>query len=343
VNEILENVALAPFTTLQIGGPARYFSEASTIEDVFGALDFARSRDLQVFVLGGGSNLLISDAGIDGLVIRVAIQGLTIDESQKKHTAVTAGAGISWDELVEKSVSMGLAGFECLSGIPGLVGGSPIQNIGAYGQEVSESIVAVCCVDRVTGKVAELTNADCNFSYRSSIFNGEFSGRYIVLGVTYSLVKGSAPKIVYKDLIEYFAQKSPTLREVRDAVLRIRRSKSMVIDHADQNSRSAGSFFKNPVIDGKALEALQASFGPIPSFHIGNRVKVPAAWLIENAGFHKGYGKGNVGISESHTLAIINRGNGTAAEVLELMNEIQRAVSEKYDIDLLPEPIFVGF
>jgi UDP-N-acetylmuramate dehydrogenase len=343
VKEILENVPLAPLTTLQIGGPARYFVEATTVEEVLFGLEFARSMGLKIFILGGGSNLLISDSGIDGLVIRVAIDGIEFENPQGGELRVRAGAGMIWDDLVNKCVSRGLAGFECLSGIPGLVGGSPVQNIGAYGQEVSDTVVSVRCLDVLSGDIVELNRANCKFSYRSSIFNGEFSGRYVVLSVTYSLATEGKPKIVYKDLVNYFAGRTPTLQEVRDAVVEIRRAKSMVIDPHDENSRSAGSFFKNPIVTHAEFEDLKLRFGEIPSFAFGDLMKIPAAWLIEHSGFKKGHIMRNVGLSQNHTLAIINRGNGTAVEVIGLMRRIQSDVSKRFGIELMPEPIFVGF
>lgn len=336
---VQENISLAPYTTLEVGGPARFFVAAESENDVQAAFDLARSNGLPVFVLGGGSNIVVSDNGFNGIVVHITLKGVAIDGG-----VVTAAAGENWDSLVERCVSENLAGIECLSGIPGTVGGTPVQNVGAYGQEVSETIVSVRCYDRINGSIVELSNADCGFRYRSSIFNSDKRDRFAVLSVTYSLERNGSPKIVYKDLIEFFAGRSPSLRETRDAVLTIRRSKSMVIDEQDENRRSAGSFFKNPVISkGKYLEISAGHGSDVPHFQAAKGlVKVPAAWLIENGGFHKGYGRGNVGISTNHTLAIVNRGGATAAEIIGLKNEIQSAVSVKFGIDLIPEPIFVG-
>jgi UDP-N-acetylmuramate dehydrogenase len=343
VDKILENVAIAPMTTLGIGGPARFLLNAATLDDVLMGLEFAVSRGIGVFILGGGSNLLVADRGIDALVIKIAIGGLEFNNDSDGNTLVTAGAGVDWDEVVEQSVTRGLAGLECLSGIPGLVGGTPIQNVGAYSQDVSETIISVKCLDRSTGTIVDLANRECEFTYRTSIFNTSHRDRYIVLGVTYALRSGGAPKVVYTDLIEHFRGSAPTIAEVRNAVLAIRRSKSMVIDSQDPNSRSAGSFFKNPVVDLATFEILRSSFGAIPSFPFADKVKIPAAWLIENSGFKKGYRLGNAGLSTNHTLALINRGNATASELIALKEAIEAAVKDRFGIALIPEPVFAGF
>ncbi len=333
-------MALAPLTTLDVGGAARFFVRAESEPDVVASFEHARERGLDVFVLGGGSNILVSDSGFDGLVIQVALGGVRIDD-----THVTAQAGEDWDKFVELCVDRNLGGLECLSGIPGLVGGTPVQNVGAYGQEVSESIVSVRCFDRVTGKVVELRNADCGFAYRTSIFNSSERDRYVVLAVTYRLTAGADPKIAYKDLKEFFGDRQPGLSETRAAVLQIRRAKSMVIDENDPNSRSAGSFFKNPIVDVSKHEEIAADreHASVPSFPAGDKVKIPAAWLIERSGFQKGYRLGKAGISTKHSLALVNLGGATAAEIIALKEKIQDGVRGKFDILLQPEPIFVGF
>ena len=342
--KIEENVPLAPLTTLGIGGAARFFVRAETADDVVEALNHARENDLNVFVLGGGSNLLVSDDGFNGLVLQIALQGYdNLKLETRNSKPITAGAGEEWDRFVAHCVENNLAGVECLSGIPGFVGGTPVQNVGAYGQEVSETIVSVRCIDRLINEVVELSNADCGFSYRTSIFNSTERDRYIVLSVSYQLKLGGEPKITYKDLINVFDGKKPSLGEVRDAVLKIRREKSMVIDDADPNSRSAGSFFKNPVVEISKLEEIKQTHEDVPHFAFGDKVKIPAAWLIESAGFHKGYALAGAGISTNHTLALTNRGNATAAEIIALKDKIQSAVAAKFDITLVPEPVFVGF
>lgn len=345
---VRENIPLAPLTTLEIGGAARYFAEVQTENQLRSAVEFAADRDLQTFILGGGSNVLISDRGFDGLVIRPAMSGVRfeegfIDENDRTIVRCEAGAGEIWDNFVQQCLERDLAGVECLSGIPGSVGGTPVQNVGAYGQEVSESISSVRCFDRHKNEFLELAASQCGFAYRTSIFNTELRDRYVVTRVTFNLVENGPPKISYKDLIERFNGRSASLSEVRDAVISIRSEKSMVIDAADPNRRSAGSFFKNPIVDRETLAKLEAKFGKVPFFEYGSRVKVPAAWLIDQAGFAKGTAFGNAGISSKHNLALINRGEATAAELLELKERISLAVREKFDIGLTPEPIFVGF
>lgn len=340
---LTENVTLAPLTTLGIGGNARYFVRAESEDHVAEAVDIAGQRGIGLFVLGGGSNVLISDAGFDGLVLQVALRGVSTEHGADGDVYLNARAGEDWDAIVRYCVERRLAGVECLSGIPGLVGGTPVQNVGAYGQEVSETIVSVRCFDRTRREFVVLTNAECGFTYRSSIFNGAQRDRYIVLGVTYALKEGGSPKIVYKDLVDYFGERAPALGEVREAVLTIRRSKSMVIEHDDPNRRSAGSFFKNPIVERQKLLQLRLLDETVPYFEFGENVKIPAAWLIENAGFGKGYVLGNAGISTRHTLALINRGGATASELLRLKENIQQAVALKFGIMLEPEPVFAGF
>ena len=337
---IQENIALAPLTTLKIGGVARLFVKAETENDVTEAFQFADENEFDIFVLGGGSNVLIADEGYDGLVLQIALKGISRHEN-----SVTVAAGEDWDAFVKFCVDNDLQGVECLSGIPGTVGGTPVQNVGAYGQEVAETISVVRVFDRKSKQILELSNAECKFVYRSSIFNTTDKNRFIVLSVTYNLIENGAPKIVYKDLREFFVGIEPNLQAVREAVLEIRRRKSMVIDGADANSRSAGSFFKNPVISNENFNELKTTFaGEIPNFTVdGNSVKIPAAWLIENSGFCKGFVKGNAGLSTKHTLAVINRGAATAAEIISLTEEIQTAVHRKFGIELHPEPIFTGF
>lgn len=350
LNNIQKNVSLGKFTTFEVGGPARYFLCANEEEEVASGFEFALANDLPVFVLGGGSNILVSDHGFDGLVIRINLKGPKRGSraSSKGRVSdsgvITVGAGEDWDSFVADCVGRDLAGVECLSGIPGTIGGTPVQNVGAYGQEVSETITSVRCYDRTRHEVVELSNEQCRFSYRTSIFNSTRRDRYVVLSVTYALEKNGLPKIAYKDLIEYFRGRKPSLAETRTAVLSIRRAKSMVIDAADPNRRSAGSFFKNPIVSKEKFNAIAlTSAGDVPHFPAGPLgVKIPAAWLIERAGFQKGYSMGNAGISTNHTLAIINRGGATASEIVALKSAIQKAVFDTFGIELVPEPIFVG-
>lgn len=341
--DIREQVSLAPFTTLKIGGPARYFVKAESDEDVAAGLNFASDKGLPVFILGGGSNILVADSGFDGVVVHVEMRGLSVGDDVDGRVVVRAAAGEAWDDFVARCVERRLAGVENLSGIPGSVGGTPVQNVGAYGQEVSETIVEVRCFDRSTGQIVSLSNADCGFSYRRSIFNTTVRDRFVVLEVAFAVEQDGRPNLGYKDLERYFEGRTPDLAEVRAAVLSIRGAKSMVINENDRNSRSAGSFFKNPVVDRAKFASICADEGEVPSFPAGEMIKLPAAWLIERAGFEKGFSLGNAGISENHTLALVNRGGAAAAEILELKSLIQVAVNARFGIDLEPEPIFVGF
>jgi UDP-N-acetylmuramate dehydrogenase len=260
------------------------------------------------------------------------------------ESVITASAGEDWDFFVAYCVNENLAGVECLSGIPGTVGGTPVQNVGAYGQEVSETTVSVRCFDRENNTIVTLSNEQCGFAYRTSILNTVERDRYVVISTTYSLAKNGRPKIAYKDLIEHFRGHSPTLAETREAVLSIRRSKSMVIDPTDPNRRSVGSFFKNPIVSQSKFDEIALKFDDnVPHFPaLPSLVKIPAAWLIEQAGFHKGYLMGSVGLSTNHTLAIVNRGGATAADVLRLRDAIRSAVSSEFGVDLVQEPVLVG-
>ena len=342
--EIVENFSLAELTTFKIGGKARFFARATTETEVVKSLAFAEENNLEVFILGGGSNILIADEGFDGLVLQIALKGVSTFAEKDGTIYVTAQAGEDWDEFVEFCVEKNLAGVECLSGIPGFVGGTPVQNVGAYGQEVSETIVSVRVVDRKTKQIKELINADCNFSYRTSIFNSTQKNRYIVLAVTYVLNFGGEPKVVYKDLQNYFAGEKPTLKQTRKAVCEIRAAKAMLVRQGGADSQSAGSFFKNPIVGEFEFAEISKIAENVPFYKVDEQnVKIPAAWLIENAGFSKGFVKNNVGLSTKHTLALTNRGNATAVEILELMSEIQAKVKERFNIDLKPEPVFVGF
>ncbi len=349
MNLIIEkNVTLAELTTLKIGGAARFFVSAKSENEIVEAVNFAEKNNLEMFILGGGSNILISDAGFDGLVLQISLKGISVEQKENK-IFVTANAGEDWEAFCKFCVGENLAGVECLSGIPGFVGGTPVQNVGAYGQEVSETIFFVRAYDRSRKQFVNLSNADCGFAYRTSIFNNSQKNRYVVLAVAFMLEPNGKPKIVYRDLREFFDGKAPTLQEIRDAVLKIRAAKSMVIHASDPNSKSAGSFFKNPIVSNERFveigkRAANLDIKSVPFFKADDQnVKIPAAWLIENSGFYKGFRKGNAGLSTKHTLAIVNLGNATASDVLALKDEIQAQVKKIFDIELQPEPIFVGF
>ncbi len=346
---IQENVALAPLTTFQVGGPARFFAEAETTNDVATAVEFARARGLPLFVLGGGSNLVISDAGWPGLALKVGIGGM--EERREDGSMIfDVGAGEEWDRFVARAVACNCAGVECLSGIPGSVGGTPVQNVGAYGQEVSQVIASVMAFDLRDRQIHELCAEACGFGYRTSIFNTSERGRYIILRVSYALHPGGAPHIEYADLKRHFAgwAKKPGLADAREAVRRIRASKGMLITPGDEDCRSAGSFFKNPIVSAARHEELEkraAARGlQIPSYPaLESQKKISAAWLVEHSGFGKGYHAGNVGISRKHALALVNRGEATAADVVDLKEHIQERVEEIWGIRLEAEPVFVGF
>jgi UDP-N-acetylmuramate dehydrogenase len=346
--QIQGNVALAPLTTFKVGGPARYFAEAKTPKDVSEGVAFAQSRSLPLFVIGGGSNLVISDSGWPGLVIKIGIKGID-ERAEGGKKLFEVGAGEEWDNFVAHAVARNCAGVECLSGIPGSVGGTPVQNVGAYGQEVSETVESVLALDLKDGQLHELCNDACGFGYRSSIFNTSQKGRYIIVRVTYVLEPGGEPQILYADLKKHFAGReiAPKLADVREAVRRIRASKGMLITPGDEHCRSAGSFFKNPMLTKEQFDALTqralAKGYEIPSYPaLESQRKVSAAWLVEHSGFSKGFDSGRVGISRKHALAIVNRGEATAADILGLKEHIQDRVEEIWGIRLEPEPVFVG-
>ena len=345
-----EHVPLAPLTTFLIGGPARFFVEAKSVGEVQEAVTFANTKELPLFVLGGGSNLVVADAGWAGLVLKIAIPGIDRRPGDQNGKAIfDVGAGEPWDRFVSHAVAAQCAGVECLSGIPGSVGATPVQNVGAYGQEVSETIDSVEALDLKHGQVRELCNEACGFFYRSSIFNTSERGRFIILRVTYALIPGGQPHLEYVDLKRHFEGREtpPNLAETREAVRHIRARKGMLIVEGDPDSRSAGSFFKNPVLSAQQHEDLKkraaAKNLTIPSYPALDRNrKISAAWLVEHSGFSRGYGVGHVGISTKHALAIVNRGGGSAAEVLAMKDQIQQRVEELWGVRLEPEPVFVG-
>ena len=390
---VREPVRLSRFTTLGLGGPARHFVVAGTDEEIIAAVRAADRRDEPLLVLGGGSNLVIADDGFPGTVIQVATKGIhrTTDPGAGPAGAgpgqaepgapvtLTVAAGEDWDTVVASCVAADLAGLECLSGIPGLAGATPIQNVGAYGQEVADTITRVRAYDRATAEVVDLAAADCGFGYRTSAFKRSITppavtGRFVVLGVTFQLTSDRLSQpLRYAELAgalgldaarqDEGAQgegaRAP-LGDVRSAVLRLRRGKGMVLDPGDPDSRSAGSFFTNPVLDAGQFAALRQVVDqrcgpgvPIPQFPAEpGQVKVPAAWLIGQAGFHKGYqgarraDDGRPGpaahISTKHTLALVNPGDARTADVIGLAREIRDQVRDLFGIELASEPVLVG-
>jgi UDP-N-acetylmuramate dehydrogenase len=350
-----ENKPLAPYTTFGIGGPARWFVEAASEDEIVEATAWARERGLAPFVLGGGSNLLVADAGFDGLVLRVGLRGISIDAAGSDGEASServyrVAAGEDWDGFVQRTVHDNCAGVECLAGIPGTVGGTPVQNVGAYGQEVASTIERVRAFDLIEQCFVELSAAECGFAYRRSRFNSTGGGRYIVTRVDYRLTLGGAPTLSYAELqraMQDAAQegKPQSLVDVARLVRRIRLGKGMLLVDGDPDCRSAGSFFKNPVVSlEKARRIVAVSGEKPPRFPAGTGlVKLPAAWLIEHAGFTKGYVMGAAGISSRHTLALINLGGASAQDLLALGREISVAVEARFGVHLEMEPVLVGF
>ena len=336
----MERVALAPLTTLKLGGPAARLVPARTEAELAEAV---RSAYEPLLVLAGGSNVVIADDGFPGTVVRVLTRGVERDGAR-----MTVQAGEPWDELVADCVAAGLQGFECLAGIPGSTGATPIQNVGAYGQEVAETVESVRVLDRASGRIEELPAAECGFRYRSSVF--KYRDRWVVLAVSFRLREsGTSGPLRYAELarrLDVPVGAGAPLHEVREAVLALRRRKGMVIDSADPDSVSAGSFFTNPILEPDAFAALEARAGGDlrpPAFpEPDGRIKTSAAWLIERAGFPRGYGDGRVGISAKHTLALVNRGGASTAELMALAREIAAAVHERFGVAISPEPVLVG-
>ncbi len=346
---IEEHVALAPFTTLKIGGPARYFAPAATEDDLVEAIQFAREKALPVFVLGGGSNLVVRDAGFPGVVIHLALGSCMVAEQVDGGVSYRVDAGVEWDAFVRQVCTQGIGGVACLAGIPGLVGGSPIQNIGAYGQEVASTIHAIRALDLKTMQFVEIPREECAFAYRTSIFNSTERGRYIVTRVDFFFRDGEQANLGYADLAS-LRDSGATALEVYAAVREIRDRKGMLIDAANPgaDSRSAGSFFKNPVVSPRTvrdiLETLAPEDGAMPQWPAEDgRVKLAAAWLIEHAGFKKGFALGRVGISSKHTLALVNRtGDATCEELLRLRDLIVLTVEQRFGVTLAMEPVMLG-
>jgi UDP-N-acetylmuramate dehydrogenase len=354
--EIREEVALAPLTTFGVGGAARFFAVARSEDDVAQAVAWAAERGLPLFVLGGGSNLLVRDEGYDGLVMQMGLAGI----EDRSDGLFDVGAGESWDGFVQRMVDAGYAGVECMAGIPGSVGGTPVQNVGAYGQEVSETIESVRVFDRKAGEFVELAKDACRFRYRQSRFNTEEPGRFIVTKVRFRLRQGGAVTLKYAELRERFeptavethvpeaGHGAPGLVAVAAAVREIRRGKGMLLVEGDAEIQTAGSFFKNPVVEAEMLAPIATAAGvtveKVPHWAVDSvgsesRIKLPAAWLLERAGFMKGWGEGTVGISSRHTLALVNRGGATFADVLRVKQEIGEQVWEKFGVRLEQEPV----
>jgi UDP-N-acetylmuramate dehydrogenase len=338
-------VPLAPLTTLRIGGPAATMVEAEREADVEAvALDAGRRGDA-IFVLGEGSNVVVGDEGVSGLTLRMKLRGL--DARREGHRVIVeVAAGESWDALVARAADEGWRGLECMSGIPGLVGGTPIQNVGAYGQEVADTVTRVRAFDRASGSFVELDRDACRFGYRASVFKR--SERWIVTSVRFELEAGeSSSPLRYAELLGALGVPegaTAPLARVRETVLALRRGKGMVLDAGDPDSVSAGSFFVNPVVEASLLSRVEARTGEKMPRHAvgGGRFKLAAAWLVERAGFPRGWGEGRVGVSRKHALALVNRGGASARELLAVARTIRDGVHRRFGVELEPEPVMVG-
>lgn len=340
------DVPLAGLSSLRVGGPARCFAYASSLEDVSSAYDWCKARGEALTVVGGGTNVVVADEGLDGLVLAVAIRGTTF-ELDGEDLVVNAGAGEPWDAVVGGVVERGFGGLECLSGIPGLTGGTPIQNVGAYGQEVAGVIDRVTVFDWTTGAVRDLAARECGFAYRSSRFKHADAGRFIVCHVSFRLHRSDA-NVTYPDIsaeLQRVGRGRADVADVRAAVLAVRKRKGMVLDGADPDTRSVGSFFTNPVVSEADADRISVAAGAaVPTYpQTAGGVRIPAAWLIEQSGWKKGNRDGRAGISTKHTLALVNRGGATAADVVRLAGRIARSVHERFGVRLRAEPVFMGF
>lgn len=345
--------SLAPLTTLELGGPAEYFIDITEPGELGEAITWAADSGVKVTILGGGSNVVVADEGVKGLVVRLSNRGIEVERSGE-HMDLRVAAGEPWDGVVEQCVAEGWGGLECLSGIPGYAGATPIQNVGAYGQEVAQTLVGVRALNLSTQEITEFSRDECGFGYRTSVFRTD-PGRFALISLHFRLLIGGTPAVRYSELQKLLGRRTarPTLLEVREAVLELRRSKSMVIETGDPNRRSVGSFFVNPVLIASDLNALveravnagalkEPDQIPRHEFDDG-RFKVPAAWLIERAGFGRGFQRGAVGISSRHALALVHHGSGTCSELIELATEIQDRVRALFGVELRPEPVFLGF
>src|SRR5690606_29619061 len=337
---------LSQWTTLGVGGPAQFFVQARTEEDVIETAWRSQVEGLPLFLLGGGSNIVVSDQGVSGIVLRMALPGIRLSRSGE-YVLATVAAGENWHAFAQKMSREGYAGLECLGGIPGSVGATPVQNVGAYGQEVAETIDEVRALHRETLEVETFNNEQCKFRYRGSLFKSEAKDCYIILSVRFRLKVGGQPSLRYGELTQHFAQTlpRPTLSQVFEAVVALRRTKSMVLDPTDENGRSCGSFFVNVQVPREKVEDIAHLVGTSPpSFECEEGLlKIPSAWLIERAGFHKGQRWGKVGLSSKHTLCIVAHEGASAQEVLKLAHLIQSRVLDRFGVRLNPEPQFWGF
>jgi UDP-N-acetylmuramate dehydrogenase len=345
------DVRLSELTTLRLGGPARRLIEAAEADELIAAVSGADADRVPVLLVAGGSNLVIADQGFDGTVVRVSSRGI-VERAGDGGERLEVAAGEDWDDVVARCVAEGLAGVECLSGIPGSAGATPIQNVGAYGQEVAQTIDSVRVYDRRRRSEREMTPAECGFAYRSSAFR--HAERYVVLSITLRLERSRrAGPIRYAELaraLNVEPGERPPLHDAREAVLELRRRKGMVLDPLDPDSVSAGSFFVNPILaaddfaalERRVAERLGDNVRPPAWPEPDGRTKTSAAWLIERAGFYRGFGEGRVGVSGKHTLALVNRGGATTAELLSLARTLRDRVRDEFGVTLRPEPTLIG-
>ncbi|MGC8494208.1 MAG: UDP-N-acetylmuramate dehydrogenase [Syntrophobacteraceae bacterium] len=347
--KVEENFPLWPLTTFGVGGPAKYYVSVDSEAHALEALEFAEKRGCPLLLLGGGSNVLINDEGFPGLVIRNGIKGVT-SRTEGDYSLIHACSGECWQEFVDWCVSEDLQGLECLSGIPGAVGACPVQNVGAYGQEVSETIAAIRALEIKTGKAVLLENEDCRFGYRTSIFNSTAEGKYMITGVTFRLKRNGKPANVRSAPAgQLGGDPGLTVRHVRDRVIDIRAAKGLLMRPDYEYFRCAGSFFKNPVLSAERFEETsqcikKAGVCTFSSWPLDTgEVKVAAAALIQNAGFYPGYREGNVGLSPRHALILIAHSGATAREIVEFAEKVQGAVREKFGVLLEPEVRLIGF
>lgn len=340
---IESHVKLSTLTTIGVGGPAKYFVRIKDIESLNTALNLAKNSRIEILILGDGSNVIISDRPFEGLVLKLEIRGVERIRKSKYTSTYRVGAGVNWDDFVKFTVKNKLSGVECLSGIPGKVGAAPIQNIGAYGQEVKNVITNVEAINLKNSETVNFSNSQCRFTYRNSLF--ERKSKYIITSVDFKLAKNVFPEIKYKELSEKLNSNSSNINQIRKAVLELREQKSLLIDEAGSKNKSVGSFFLNPVVRKSQLKQIErAAKSQAPNWPIGKaHTKISAGWLIEQAGYKKGYKKGNVGLSKKHALVIVNKKDATAKEIIDFATDIKYLVNKKFGVNLKPEPVFIGF
>jgi UDP-N-acetylmuramate dehydrogenase len=338
---VQKDIKLSTHTTIKIGGKAKYFVTVHSIKELKKSLLYATRKSLPSFIISGGSNTIFSDEGYQGVIIKTKIEGTKIVKENKKSIYIKAFAGTNWDTFVKYCVDNGYQGIECLSGIPGSVGATPIQNVGAYGQEVSQTVHSVECIDKDSFKKIILSNQECKFSYRDSFFKGH--QELIITSVIFKLRKLLRAKVNYPQVIQKLSSSVATLSKVRSTVIALRKEKSMILDLKDPNTRSVGSFFKNPIVGKNEFNLLQEKHGDIPFWNNGSSYKISAAWLIEMSGFTKGYNYNpKVGLSTKHTLAVVNKNHATSSDLVMFVKLIQEEVYKQFSIQLIPEPILVG-